>query len=99
MAFGKFHETRKSIKSKLSNREMEVLVSLAHGHSRKAISEKLSISVLTYDEHRKNIKIKLGLNSQADWASALVLFRNIRFDSVLEPTKNITNNNNLEPFH
>jgi len=62
---------------------MEVLQALAHGHSRKAISEKLSISVLTYDEHRKNIKIKLGLNSQADWASALVLFRQIRVDKTI----------------
>uniref|UniRef100_UPI00404747AC response regulator transcription factor n=1 Tax=Roseivirga sp. TaxID=1964215 RepID=UPI00404747AC len=83
MAFGKFRETRKTIENKLSTREMEVLQALAHGYSRKAISEKLSISVLTYDEHRKNIKIKLGLDSQADWASALVLFRQIRVDKTI----------------
>jgi DNA-binding NarL/FixJ family response regulator len=84
MAAGRFRETRKTIEDKLSTRELEVLMALAHGYSRKAISEKLSISVLTYDGHRKNIKIKLGLNSQADWASALVLFRNVRVDTALE---------------
>jgi DNA-binding NarL/FixJ family response regulator len=83
MAVGRFRETRKTIEDKLSTRELEVLTALAHGYSRKAISEKLSISVLTYDEHRKNIKIKLGLNSQADWASVLVLFKNVRVDPAL----------------
>jgi DNA-binding NarL/FixJ family response regulator len=87
MAVGRFRETRKTIEDKLSTREMEVLTALAHGYSRKALSEKLSISVLTYDEHRKNIKIKLGLNSQADWASALVLFRNVRVDASVEQPK------------
>jgi DNA-binding NarL/FixJ family response regulator len=84
MAAGRFRETRKTIENKLSARELEVLTAIAHGYSRKAISEKLSISVLTYDEHRKNIKIKLGLNSQADWASILVLFKNVRVDPALE---------------
>jgi DNA-binding NarL/FixJ family response regulator len=83
MAAGRFRETRKTIENKLSTRELEVLTAIAHGYSRKAISEKLSISVLTYDEHRKNIKIKLGLNSQADWASILVLFKNVRVDPTL----------------
>jgi DNA-binding NarL/FixJ family response regulator len=87
MAIGRFRETRKTIEDKLSTREIEVLTALAQGYSRKAISEKLSISVLTYDEHRKNIKIKLGLNSQADWASVLVLFRNVRVDTAVEQSK------------
>ncbi|KOF02572.1 hypothetical protein OB69_09555 [Roseivirga seohaensis subsp. aquiponti] len=76
MTIVRFRETRKSIIEILSNREMEVLLRLAKGESRKSISEQLGISVLTYDEHRKNIKQKLRLRTQADWASAIVLFRN-----------------------
>lgn len=47
---------------------------MALGSSRSEISNHLTISVLTYDEHRKNIRNKLGLNSHADWAKVLVPF-------------------------
>lgn len=77
MTIARFRETRKSVIEILSNREMDVLLGLAKGEGRKSISERLGISVLTYDEHRKNIKQKLRLNTQADWASAIVLFRNV----------------------
>ena len=62
------------IEDLLSARELEILMCMACGQSRSTIAEQLSISVLTYDEHRKNIRNKLGLQSNADWARALMPF-------------------------
>ncbi|MFY0593666.1 response regulator transcription factor [Roseivirga sp.] len=63
--------TKKEILNSLSSREQEILLALAKGYSRKDIAENFSISVLTYDEHRKNIKNKLGIKNNADWAIVL----------------------------
>lgn len=62
------------VEATLSERELEILRLMAMGSSRSEISSHLMISVLTYDEHRKNIRNKLGLNSYADWAKVLVPF-------------------------
>ena len=67
-------QTRKKIIELLSVRELEILQYMAKGNSRSEIAQLLSISVLTYDEHRKNIRNKLGLHSNADWALVLVPF-------------------------
>ena len=66
--------TRQNIEEKLSSRELQILSGLMDGKSRGEIATALSISVLTYDEHRKNIRNKLGLKSTADWASVFMLF-------------------------
>ncbi|WP_420385321.1 response regulator transcription factor [Roseivirga sp.] len=63
---------KKEILDSLSARELEILEQMANGHSRSEIATTLSISVLTYDEHRKNIRNKLGLQSHADWALVIM---------------------------
>ncbi len=49
----------------LSERETEVLVSVAKGLQNKEIADKLSISVHTVISHRKNIVAKTGIKSVA----------------------------------
>jgi len=68
----KIQTRRKEILEALSARELEILDQMAKGLSRSDIARALSISVLTYDEHRKNIRNKLGLQSNADWALVLM---------------------------
>ena len=63
---------KKEILEALSARELEILDQMAKGLSRSDIANALSISVLTYDEHRKNIRNKLSLQSNADWALVLM---------------------------
>ncbi len=63
---------KKEIEQVLTQREIEVLRLMASGFSRSDISKSLSISVLTYDEHRKNIRNKLGLRSHVDWALTMM---------------------------
>ena len=53
---------------KLSAREFEVFVQLAHGQSVAQISETLAISASTVGTHLYNIKQKLGLVNQAEMA-------------------------------
>ncbi len=54
----------------LSDREIDVLRSLAQGKSQKEIAETLFISIHTVVTHRKNISQKLGVKSTA----ALVIY-------------------------
>ncbi len=65
---------QKEIENLLSSRELEIFRLMALGKARAQIAGDLKISVLTYDEHRKNIRNKLGLQSNADWARALIPF-------------------------
>ena len=53
---------------KLSAREFEVFVQLAHGQSVVQISEALALSASTVGTHLYNIKQKLGLVNQAEMA-------------------------------
>ena len=53
---------------KLSAREFEVFVQLAHGQSVAQISEALALSASTVGTHLYNIKQKLGLVNQAEMA-------------------------------
>lgn len=55
----------------LAPRELEILTLVAEGYQREQIAEALSISKLTYDSYRKNIRNKLGIKSQADWVRVL----------------------------
>lgn len=59
----------------LSSREIEVIKALCAGLKREEISEKLGISVLTYDGYRKNIRQKLNIRTQASWGELIYFFR------------------------
>jgi two-component system response regulator NreC len=50
----------------LSEREQEVLLLLALGHTNKEIAGRLAISVRTAETHRANVMQKLGLNTRAE---------------------------------
>jgi len=51
---------------RLSGRERQVLVLLAHGHTHSEMAEQLGISVKTVETHRARLSEKLGLKSRAD---------------------------------
>ena len=51
--------------SELSEREREILVSVAHGLTNKEIAERHHISIYTVITHRKNITRKTGIKSVA----------------------------------
>jgi DNA-binding CsgD family transcriptional regulator len=52
----------------LGRREREILKLMAEGRSSQEIADKLHISVLTADTHRKNIRRKLGVQRHSDLA-------------------------------
>jgi len=56
---------------KLSHRETEVVNLLRQGHAREKIASIMGISKLTYDSYRKNIRNKLDIKNQSDWARIL----------------------------
>lgn len=51
---------------RLSEREKEILKFIANGYTSKEIAEKLNLSKLTVDTHRKNIQNKLGLSNTVE---------------------------------
>ncbi len=51
----------------LSSREKEIIHLISEGKSREQIAKFLGISKLTYDSHRKHIRNKLNIKTQADW--------------------------------
>ncbi len=55
----------RAMHSRLTARETEVVNLILEGHSVRAVSQKLGISVETCRVHRRNIYEKLGVNSQA----------------------------------
>lgn len=64
--------------SKLSTREKEVLVLTVKGFSAPEMGEKLNISALTVETHRRNVKTKLGVASNYElmqYAQAFDLLR------------------------
>jgi DNA-binding CsgD family transcriptional regulator len=56
---------------KLSKREIELVNLLRQGHAREKIAAIMGISKLTYDSYRKNIRNKLDIKNQSDWARLL----------------------------
>ncbi|SBS37741.1 Response regulator UvrY [Marinomonas spartinae] len=52
--------------SPLSTREIEVLTLVAEGHGSEAIASRLKLSKRTVDNHRANIRKKLGLTNSAE---------------------------------
>lgn len=61
-----FYNKHKWLFDSLTPREQEVLTCLAKGASNKEVSEQLHISLETVKHHRKLIKSKLQIASQAD---------------------------------
>lgn len=60
-----YNSAREETKEILTSREMEVLQLFAEGHSNRDIASSLYISVKTVENHKENIKKKLGLADQA----------------------------------
>ena len=52
--------------SALSDREQQVLIYLAEGHTNKEIGERLDLSVKTIETYRSRIASKLQLRSRAE---------------------------------
>jgi two-component system invasion response regulator UvrY len=52
--------------SVLSNREMQVLVRLAHGDTSREVSEELCLSLSTVETYRSRVLEKLGLRNNSD---------------------------------
>lgn len=51
----------------LTQRETEVLKMVSEGMQSRGIADLLNISIRTVDNHRANIKRKMGFKTQADW--------------------------------
>ncbi|MEO9485193.1 MAG: helix-turn-helix transcriptional regulator [Ekhidna sp.] len=62
----------KNIEEELTNREIQLIRWLSQGYSRSEIADKMAMSIHTYDGYRKNIRLKLHIKNQADWARILV---------------------------
>lgn len=60
----------------ISEREGELIALIIKGLSRIEIAEKMGITKNTYDSYRKNIREKLNIRNQADWAKVLMEFEN-----------------------
>ncbi|MGW0947805.1 LuxR C-terminal-related transcriptional regulator [Streptomyces sp. NPDC002623] len=56
---------------RLTKREQEIALMAAAGNSSKAISQRLTLSVRTVDNHLQHIFLKLGVRNRADLAQAL----------------------------
>ncbi|WP_329272465.1 helix-turn-helix transcriptional regulator [Streptomyces pseudovenezuelae] len=56
---------------RLTKREQEIALMAAAGSSSKTISEHLTLSVRTVDNHLQHIYLKLGVRTRADLAKAL----------------------------
>ncbi|MEP1033135.1 helix-turn-helix transcriptional regulator [Ekhidna sp.] len=63
---------QRNIEDELTNREIQLIRWLRAGYSRSEIADKMAMSIHTYDGYRKNIRIKLQIKNQADWARVLM---------------------------
>ncbi|WP_424963941.1 response regulator transcription factor [Ekhidna sp.] len=64
--------TKNTIEDNLTNREIQLIRWLRKGYTRSEIADKMAMSVHTYDGYRKNIRVKLRIKNQADWAQVLM---------------------------
>lgn len=60
--------------SRLSEREREVLSFIAKGYTSKKIAEKLNISKLTVDTHRKHIQHKLEVSNMVEMVKVAIAY-------------------------
>ena len=73
-----------SFKTKLSDREIDVLKLLVKGNMNKEVANVLNISIHTVITHRKNITTKLGIKSTAAMAIYAVANNIIEIDAYLD---------------
>ncbi|WP_436517065.1 response regulator transcription factor [Ekhidna sp. To15] len=64
--------TKRKIEDELTNREIQLIRWLSKGYSRSEIADMMAMSIHTYDGYRKNIRVKLHIKNQADWARVLM---------------------------
>ncbi|WP_420315774.1 response regulator transcription factor [Ekhidna sp.] len=64
--------SKRKIEDQLTNREIQLIRWLSQGLSRSEIADKMAMSIHTYDGYRKNIRMKLQIRNQADWARVLM---------------------------
>ncbi|WP_425391948.1 response regulator transcription factor [Ekhidna sp.] len=64
--------TKRKLEDELTNREIQLIRWLSQGYTRSEIADKMAMSIHTYDGYRKNIRVKLQIKNQADWARVLV---------------------------
>ncbi|MDI2145075.1 MULTISPECIES: response regulator transcription factor [unclassified Pseudomonas] len=57
------HSNEKALIERLSNREMYILLQLAHGKSNKLIAEEMSLSHKTISTYKTRLMLKLGMSS------------------------------------
>lgn len=62
---------KECLERELSNREFQLIRFLSQGFTRSEIADQMAMSVHTYDGYRKNIRMKLNIRNQADWAAVL----------------------------
>jgi DNA-binding NarL/FixJ family response regulator len=62
------HKPPRNMLEKLSDREIEVLGLIGHGHSTRRIASHLQLSVKTIETHREKLKLKLDLPDGASLA-------------------------------
>jgi DNA-binding NarL/FixJ family response regulator len=72
--WGKYQLSSEIIKD-ITPREREIMLLLVQGKTNQQISDALSISILTVQTHRKNIKAKLQLENITDLISVVNHFR------------------------
>lgn len=66
--------TKNQIQELLSNREIQLIRLLTQGYKRSEIADQMAMSLHTYDGYRKNIRSKLQIKNQADWARIIYSF-------------------------
>lgn len=64
--------SKECLVNELSNREFQLVQYLSQGLTRSEIADEMAMSVHTYDGYRKNIRTKLKIRNQADWAAVLM---------------------------
>jgi DNA-binding NarL/FixJ family response regulator len=66
VAMGSLQKREAALLESLSDREREVLILVAQGHTNQAIADKLDISVKTIESYRARLMSKLGLHNRAE---------------------------------
>lgn len=82
----KKEKSLKNISTELTEREKDILVQVAMGHSNKEIADKLFISIHTVISHRKNITKKLGIKSISG-LTVYAILNNLLDPETIDPEK------------
>jgi two-component system response regulator NreC len=66
VAIGTLQKREANLLESLSDREREVLILVAQGHTNQAVADRLDISVKTIESYRARLMSKLGLHNRAE---------------------------------